>query len=57
MTYSKEIPLRRGYNIITLPMPTRDGKVTILYKWEGGFGQVDPYKVYLLQSMYAAGFT
>jgi hypothetical protein len=38
-------------------MPTRDGKVTILDKWEGGFGQVDLYEVHLLQSMYAARFT
>jgi hypothetical protein len=30
-------------------MPTRDGKVTILYKWEGRFGQVDPYEVHLLR--------
>ena len=38
-------------------MRTRDGKVTILDKWEGGFGQVNPYEVRLPQSMYAAGFT
>jgi hypothetical protein len=33
-------------------MPTKDGKVTILEKWEGGFGQVDPYEIHLLQSMW-----
>ena len=57
MTGSRGIHLRRGCNTITPPMPTRDGKVTILDKWEGGFGQVDPYEVHLLQSMYATGFT
>jgi hypothetical protein len=62
MTGSRRIPLRRDCNTITPPMPTRgcmptrDGKVIILEKWEGGFGQVNPYEIHLLQSHVAAGF-
>src|SRR2546421_7951805 len=37
MTGNRRIPFRGGCDTITLLMPTRDGKVTVLDKWEGGF--------------------
>jgi hypothetical protein len=37
MTGNRRIPLKSDCDIITPPMPTRDGKITILDKCAAGF--------------------